>query len=131
MNPIIENLHKQLYDSYYEMTMNDDLANYFAIITEHYKSHPEDARFVSQFLFRCYYWCDDLVDLRNQIKTFHKEILDDHQIDYEETDKELTTSYEGHDFLHPWNCTLYGDLLKKHCTKDINLDFQTKSKKIN
>ena len=104
MNPIIENLHKQLYNSYYEMSMNDDLANYFAIIKDHYNSHPEDARFVSQFLFRCYYWCDDLIELRNQIKSFHKEILDAHQIDYEETDKELKTS-----FLHPWNHTRWGD----------------------
>lgn len=116
MNPIIANLHKQLNNSYFEMTMNDDLANYFAIIKDHYKSHPEDARFVSQFLFRCYYWCDDEdVDLRNQIKTFHKEILDAHQIDYEETVKELTVkavvidpAYEGHDFLHPWNHTQWG-----------------------
>jgi hypothetical protein len=114
------------------MTMNDDLANYFAIIKEHYKSHPEDARFVSQFLFRCYYWCDDLVDLRNKIKTFHKEILNAHQIDYEETDKELIATYQGDSLLHPWNCTRYGDFYDEQYIEKYKSRFSNlKSKKIN
>ena len=128
MNPNVENLHNQLNDSYYEMTMNDDLANYVAKAKEHYKSHPEDARFISQFLFRCYYWCDNEKDdgqLCNQIKTFHKEILNANQIVFVESDEELRTLHN----LHPWNCARYGDLLKRHCLKDVDPDFQINLKK--
>lgn len=110
MNPIIKNLHKHMDDNWTEKFFLDTMELYLLVLKGLYKSHPEEARFISQFLFRCYYWLeDDHTELRNQIKTFHKEILITNQIDYGETDKELTTSYEGADLLHPWNCTRCGD----------------------
>lgn len=118
MNPIIENLHKYIDDNWAEKSFIDSLKVCLLVLKGLYKSNPEEARFISQFLFRCYYWLEDDEDvkLRNQIKDFHTEILNANQIDYEETDKGLILetltiypAYEGHEFLHPWNRTKWGD----------------------